>query len=531
MIYNILSIMTLILSFLLGIYVYENDKSNKVNRSFIFLILSAMLWIFCNFMTDISSNITLVNMWSKLTIVGPIFIGYFFYKLSIFFPREKKQKGSHKISIISTITVFMILVFTRWNIEAVYLYDGQIPTIKPGPLYIFFLIYFTIITILAFKNLFNGYKKFDRFEKLQVQYISLGLGISAILGLIIDIILPLFGNSDYVNFGPYFILIFIFLTSFAIIKFKMFDIKIVATQLLIFSLWIFVLLRTLVADTLEDKLTNGGLLLLLLIFGYLLIKSVIKEISQREHIQELATDLQKANDRLMELDKQKSEFVSFATHQLRSPLTAMKGYASLILDGDLGKLSHEIRNAIMRIYDSSNTLTNIVDDYLNISQIELGTMKYYFENVDLKELVADVINELKPNIEKSKIKFSFEVDIDKKYMVNADKDKFKQIIANLVDNSIKYTPFGSTMVSLYKKDGKIIFSAKDTGIGIAEEVMPRLFSKFSRANNADKQDIHGTGLGLFVAKEIVLAHKGRIWAESAGEGKGSTFFVELEEVI
>ena len=395
--------MTLILSFLLGLYVYENDRNHKVNRTFILLIFSAMLWIFCNFMTDISSNITMVNLWSKLTIIGPIFIGYFFYKLSIFFPREKKQEKKREIVIISSISIFLVLAFTKLNIEAVYFSYGNVPTIKPGPLYILFLIYFVILVVFALKNLFKEYRMFDRFEKLQVQYISFGLGISAILGLIIDIIMPLLGNSDYVNFGPYFILIFIFFTSFAIIKFKMFDIKIVATQLLVFSLWIFILLRALIADTLEDKLINGGLLILLLIFGYLLIKSVMKEISQREHIQKLATDLQKANDRLTELDKQKSEFVSFATHQLRAPLTAMKGYASLILEGDLGKLSHEIRNAITRIYDSSNTLTSIVDDYLNISRIELGTMKYSFENVDLKELVVNVIGELKPNIEKSKI--------------------------------------------------------------------------------------------------------------------------------
>ncbi len=213
----------------------------------------------------------------------------------------------------------------------------------------------------------------------------------------------------------------------------------------------------------------------------------------------------------------------------------MKGYASLILEGDLGKLSREIRSAITRIYDSSNTLASIVDDYLNISRIELGSMRYTFDTIDLKDLIDNVIGELRPNIEKSKLDFKLDIDREKRFMVHADKDKFKQIIANLVDNAVKYTPAGTVNVSLLtkraKEGNKVLFSVKDQGIGIAPEVMPKLFAKFSRAENGNRQNIHGTGLGLYVAKEIVNAHKGRIWAESPGEGKGSTFFVEMEEAI
>lgn len=560
--------MTLILSFVLGVYVYISDKKSKVNRTFVLLILSAVFWIISNFMTDISRDIDTVSMWSKLTLIGPIFIGYFFYRLSTIFPREQKINRFYETIIIVLICIFIPLSFTRLNIVRVYLLNNGVPEIEPGPLYIFFLMYFLFLTGLAFKNLFKDYKLFSKLERLQVLYISLGLGISAVLGSITNVILPILNESRFVNFGPYFILFFTFFTSYAIIKFKMFDIKIITTQLLVFSLWIFIFLRMLIADNTQDKLINAGLLILLVTFGTLLIRSVIREVEQREKIEKLALDLQKANERLKELDKQKSEFVSFATHQLRAPLTAMKGYASLILDGDMGELSTEVKDAVARIFESTKTLATIVDDYLNISRIELGTVKYSFEEVDLAELVGEVIAELKPNIEKSKLAFSFLADPNKKFMIRADKDKFKQIITNLIDNSMKYTPSGSVTVSLTKTKGeeisgntntetnteegndqaidtartrktdtdsnvknvnKILFSIKDTGIGIRSDIMPKLFAKFSRADNANKQNIHGTGLGLYVAKEIVSAHKGRIWAESAGEGKGSAFFVELEE--
>ncbi|MFA6601378.1 MAG: HAMP domain-containing sensor histidine kinase [Candidatus Paceibacterota bacterium] len=255
------------------------------------------------------------------------------------------------------------------------------------------------------------------------------------------------------------------------------------------------------------------------------------EVNQRLRIESLATDLEKSNTRLIELDRQKSEFVSFASHQLRGPLTAMKGYASLLLEGDMGELTKEARQGVSRIYDSTNTLVSIVNDYLNASRIELGQMKYAFETIDLRNLIEDVVAEMKPNIDKTGIKFSFTAeDGDIDYQMTADRDKLKQVIANIVDNSLKYTPQGSitTKLALDKARHLFVFSVTDTGVGIAPETLPRLFQKFSRAENANKSNIRGTGLGLYVAKQMVEAHHGTIKATSPGEGKGATFTVELE---
>jgi signal transduction histidine kinase len=281
----------------------------------------------------------------------------------------------------------------------------------------------------------------------------------------------------------------------------------------------------------QDALVKLLLLVLGIFFSVLLVRGVYREVAQREKIQLLAADLEKANVRLTELDRQKSEFVSFATHQLRAPLSAMKGYASLLLEGDMGELGKESREGVSRIFESTNTLVSIVDDYLNISRIELGSMKYAFETIDLKTLIEDTMAELKPNIDKSKLAFSFTAENKgTDYRTTADRDKLKQVIANLIDNSMKYTPKGSVAISLsfdHAKD-KLILKLKDTGIGIAPEILPHLFQKWSRADNANKTNIKGTGLGLFVAKQMIEAHHGTIRAESEGEGKGSSFIVELE---
>jgi signal transduction histidine kinase len=250
--------------------------------------------------------------------------------------------------------------------------------------------------------------------------------------------------------------------------------------------------------------------------GILLVRSVEKEIQAREKIEFQKKEMEiinlklsAANDRLKDLDKQKTEFVSFASHQLRSPLTAMKGYASLILEGDYGPITEDLKKAAQIIFDSTKTLAIVVDDYLNVSRIELGQMKYDFASFDLRVLVQDVVDELKPNVEKAGLKLESNFEEGVAYTVKGDKEKLKQVVTNIVDNSVKYTPSGKISISLEEDNKKIRLIVTDTGIGIAKEVIPKLFSKFSRAANANKTNMRGTGLGLFIAREIVNAHKGK----------------------
>lgn len=205
----------------------------------------------------------------------------------------------------------------------------------------------------------------------------------------------------------------------------------------------------------------------------------------------------------------------------------MKGYASLILDGDYGEINADVRESVSRIFESSKTLAHVVEDYLNISRIELGSMKYYFADLDAKKIVGDVVAEMEPNIKKAGIEVLFTAP-DDTYMISADPDKIKQVYMNLIDNSVKYTPKGKIEVSLKKIKSKVLFTVSDTGIGMKPDTIESLFAKFTRAYNANITNIHGTGLGLYIARQIAEAHHGKVWAESDGEGKGSRFYVELE---
>jgi signal transduction histidine kinase len=308
----------------------------------------------------------------------------------------------------------------------------------------------------------------------------------------------------------------------------LFDVRVISTELLSGCLWIVTLFKTILSDNSNDQIVSGIMLVLFTVFGVFLVRSVYREVAQREKIENLAKDLSKANDRLKGLDQLKSEFVSLASHQIRGPLAAIKGYASEIIEGDFGEVPNNLKNPIKTIFQSCESLVVIVEDFLNVSRIEQGGMKYDATDFSMGGLVTEVLNEVEPTLSSKHLKLV--TDLDNSIIVKADRGKIKQILNNLVDNSIKYTHSGTLTVRVTKSGSgsNMLFSIKDTGIGIGPKTMPKLFQKFSRAEDASKANIMGTGLGLYVASEMIRAQGGSIWAESEGEGKGSTFFVELK---
>jgi signal transduction histidine kinase len=246
-----------------------------------------------------------------------------------------------------------------------------------------------------------------------------------------------------------------------------------------------------------------------------------------KNLEQTNLSLEQANEKLQSLDKLKTEFLSLASHQLRSPLTAIKGYSSMLIEGTYGKLNLKINEPVKRIYSSAQGLVNIVEDLLNVSKIEQGGMKYEMMPTDLAPVVTTLFHEMEIPAQGKHIAFSMNVSPDEKYMVQADPTKIKQVLLNLVDNSIKYTPEkGAISISLVREADHIVFAVTDNGVGISPETKAKLFEKFSRGEGG-KVNTGGSGLGLYLAKQIAIAHKGDVIIQSEGLGKGSTFKVVL----
>jgi len=264
-----------------------------------------------------------------------------------------------------------------------------------------------------------------------------------------------------------------------------------------------------------------------LIIGTLLVRSVMQEEKRENELEELSEKLKVVNIKLKALDDAKSEFISIAAHQLRTPLSYVKGGVSMLLEKIWGPINDKQKEQMERVYQSNENLIGLINDLLNVAGIESGRINYSFKEAAVEKIVEQAINELQPNAKKKKLFLNFTPLEKSLSQVKVDALKIKQVFLNIIDNAIKYTDKGSVTVNVRQKEDKIIFSCKDTGIGISPEQQKLLFQKFSRAKEVAKAHTEGLGLGLYLAAQLVNAHNGKFWVESEGEGKGSTFYVEL----
>lgn len=248
----------------------------------------------------------------------------------------------------------------------------------------------------------------------------------------------------------------------------------------------------------------------------------------QEEVDRQTKELKRANEELKKLDKAKSDFISIASHQLRTPLTAIKGFTSMILEGTYGELSAAVRDKTEKIFESAERLIRLVNDLLDLSHMEGGKMEFNFTKVDFDAMVKSVVEELAPTAEKKKLKFTWKAP-DDEFWVKADEQKLRQVVMNLIDNAIKYTQKGSVKILLEHQDGQAVMSVKDTGIGLAPGESDHLFQKFMRGQEASHYHTEGAGVGLYVAKQLIEAHQGQVWAESEGEDKGTAFYIKLPE--
>ena len=241
-----------------------------------------------------------------------------------------------------------------------------------------------------------------------------------------------------------------------------------------------------------------------------------------EENQHVLRQLKESNEKLKALDEAKDDFVSMASHQLRTPLTAIKGYTSMVLEGDAGKINATQRNLLEQSFASSQRMVFLIADLLNVSRLKTGKFVIETAPTNLAEVVGQEISQLTETAASRKLKLTYKMP--KKFpSLMIDETKTRQVIMNFIDNAIYYTPAGGKIsVELTETPASVEFRVIDNGIGVPRSEKPHLFTKFYRAANARTARPDGTGLGLFMAKKVIIAQGGAIIFESE-EGKGSTF--------
>ena len=514
----------------LGIVVYFHERKSFTNVVFVLHSLVGTVWAIVNYFSIVVSPDS-VLFWIRGVIFFAVPYVFLFFLFVLNFPNVNLvvKKGVF-FGILILMFAMMFLASSPYVFQEIKITNGKVIPVV-GPLIGFFGPVLVLVFLLAAVFVFRRY--FQSGDVARRQWLSIGTGLLAAYTLLIFFVflrVVLFDDTTFVTYSPLFILPVFVGAAYAILRHHLFNVKVIAAEILTFGLVVVSLVQVFLAEQTTSLILAFFATVGSLYFGILLIKSVLREVEQREKLQKLSEDLQAANVKLEELSRFKTQLLSLASHQVKSPLAAIKGYASILLEGLYGPVSDKVKVVLQKMKASTDGLISLVDMLLDLRRVEEGKMEYQFVKTDMKKLVTDTVEELRPLAMEKRLSLDF-VAPQGEVFVSADAQKLKQVIQNLLDNAIKYTEHGFVKVDLRDDVSAhaAMVTVSDSGLGIPHDLMPYLFEEFVRDERV-KKEIRGTGFGLYIARKIVEAHGGKIFAESKGPNCGSSFHVALPRV-
>jgi signal transduction histidine kinase len=557
-----------------GYKVYVADRHSKANRTFALFALVTAVWVVCDFSLYQQNLALFQTALNKLTLSVICLLVISLAWFVTFFPEEILKVPKFVSGIVVAVTTLMVLaiLFTNSIAGEAFMEDYG-SNFTQGKLFYLFAVFASIFTIYSCIMLIVKYIKFQGDKRIQIKYMFYGIVLLTALNLIFNLFIPMVTKSfEYARFGTYSSLFFVAFTAYAILKVHAFNLRIILTESTVVAINVVLIVQVFTSRSLAELGLRLLLICLVLYSSNLLVRSVKREIEQKEELELISEELTRANEKLQAIDAMKTEFVSMASHELLTPISAIEGYLSMILDEKMAKVDDPKAKEYMdRVYQSAKRLARLVADLLNVSRIEEGRLLVEKQDVELEELITSVVNELKFKAEGAKIVLSSEMPDETKVKLYVDPDKIKEVVVNLCGNSIKYNhesgfvkvktmilpteevlkrfdamghvcktqsnadqpDDGSIQTAVNEKyktivgDKQVVVAVEDNGIGIEPCDIGQLFKKFSRVGDWSTQEVQGTGLGLYISRSLVEMHHGRIWVESQGKDKGSTFYFSM----
>ncbi len=513
---------------IIAIFVLKSNVHNKAAQALLFTTVMFTAWVLLDLVSWAASDTDILMFaWSALIYPELLMnVGAFYFVYAFF--RNSFPKFQTELLIFLSFVPLILFGHTKLNLLGFDFTDCERYATE-GPLWQYYVYGFDVFYILLILGFTIRELKTTERNVREATIVSLGILSFLLLFLGQNIVGSFFDDWKLGQIGLFGMPIFVALLGYILVRYQTFRIKLLATEALMAG-QLLLLVSLLLVRTIESAQVIAIITIVFFsVLGVLLIKSVRKEVEQRQQIQLLATNLKNTNEQLKIVDRQKSEFVSIASHQLRSPLTAIRGYTSMMLDGNFGQAPDAMREPISRIHESAKLMALSIEDFLNVSRIESGNIKYDCVDFNIREQAEHIVDDLRPEATHQGILMMFRSNLTSNGVVNADMGKTQQMLHNLINNALKYTQKGSITVFVHEDLHlkKLYVEIIDTGIGMSAETITGLFQKFARAKNANSVNITGTGLGLFVAKEMATAMGGDISAYSEGEGYGSHFVLTL----
>lgn len=515
----------LILSLALGLFIFFKNPKLLISRVLLFISISFSLWTFFDLIlwaTDKPHQT--IFLWSIVNLIEVLLYAACLYFLQVFID-GKDTSVRNKIFIAALMLPIIFLTPTSLALQEYDLSNCDRDAVE-GPLarygYLVEIVYVLWMAVFAMESIRRNKNPESR---KKILLISLGMLLFLITFSWGNIVGSFSDDWRLPQWGLFGMPIFIAFLGYLIVKFRAFNIKIFATQALVWTLWIMIGAVLFVAQSDATRIIVILTEIIAIAFGFMLIRSVKREVEQREYLEKISKELASANDQLRVLDKQKNEFLSFASHDLKSPIALIKQFASLVYDGTY-KDPVKVHETLGKIKNTADRAVNMVNTFLDLRKIEEGRMEYNFEEKNIVDFVGGITNDFSLLAKQQKnIDVSF-ASPRPEIKVKIDTNTLRQVIQNFLDNALKYTDAGWIKVQIVDEQKTVLIKFSDSGLGMDKELLPVLFGQFHRDPGVAKK-IQGTGLGLYIAKRIVIAHHGDTWAESEGPGKGSQFYIRL----
>lgn len=515
----------IIISLLVGSFVLWSDRARLLNQMLFSLCLAFSVWTLLNLIswTNIHSEVILFSwsLFGSMSALISIFSIYFIYV----FLTGKDISIRLKFILLTLLAPVIILAPTTYSLSGFNIsycdafgFEG-----KAYESYYHALGALAIIWILAL--LVRAYRKADAGVRKQI--VLMGSGIELFLisffttgflssYLAANDILP---DSELEIYGLFGMIIFMVYIGIFLVRFKAFHTSLIAAQALVVALLVLIAAQFTFARSTTNLTLNATALVLTAAMGYVLIRSVKREIGQRRRIEHLARELEKAN-------QQQVALIHFITHQLKGFMSKSRNIFSMVLEGEFGQPPEAMRPMLEEGLRSGTKGTQTIEEILNAANIKSGKVTYAKVPIGLAEIVGSVVADLKPNAAAKGVELTFATH-GEGFTIAGDRMQLTNAFKNLIDNAVKYTPHGSVQVSLTRNGNAIRIMTEDTGVGITPEDMAHLFTEGGHGKESRKVNVESTGFGLYIVKNIVDAHGGKVWAESEGAGKGARFIIEL----
>ncbi len=511
-------------AFFIGIFVLFKSKFSLLSKILFSISLVFSFWVVANLLIWIFyyKNSLVMAIWAPIEVFSVLLYILCLYFTYVFI--EKKDL-SIWLKYISTVPLFVTILATptNYNLTA---FDIQECISVENSLYTSYIVYVKLFYSLWI-ILFSVYKYFtvDKFFRKQILIMTTGIIIFLLSFLFAGYLAEETSVFIYEAIGLFGMVVFIGVLGYLIVKFKTFNIKLIASQALVVSLLVLISAQFFFIRNNTNRILTGITLILAFVFGSYLVKSVKREIEQRENIEQLAVELKDANDQLKELDRQKDELLGIVAHQLAKPITAIRWDLESLLDGDLGQMNEKQKTEANIMRGQAVNLADLVSMILDVSRIQLGRIQLAPQPLNLNEFFAEILQVIQPQIIQKKLNFIKKMPktlptvlLDKRYT--------RMTVENMLTNAVKYTPDGGKVTfDLKIENGVLRCSVSDTGCGIPKEEQGKIFGKMYRASNV-RNTVEGNGFGLYVAKGAIEGQGGKMWFTSE-EGKGTTFFIEL----